>query len=256
MSRLAQQSQRIHGHLVNAKVSRLGRPALDIVDSSIPGKTSEPRLPTSTLTLPGFGNVYVGETFACVISVNSAATDATVKIKVTADMQAPNSRVPIPLIHDALTTDLDPSGSWQHVLRYETVAPGEYTLSVTVTYVVSDEKPTTFKKTYRFNTKPALYVTTKVSGYRPGAYTVEAQIENVSDSAMVFETAEIVPDPAWTVEAFSPLTNFPIQPADIWQCAFIVSAVRDQSTSIGNLTLGWRREPLGEKGWTTGPIKL
>lgn len=247
---------RSHAHLVNVKVSRLGRPTLDIVDTSVPGKTTQPRLPSSFLTIPGFGNVYAGETFACIISVNSTSADTAIDIKVTAEIQVPGSRTPVPLVHDPLTTSLEPSGSWQHVLRYEPALPGEYTLSITVVYSRNDEDSTAFRKTYRFSTKPALFVTTKLSGYKPGVYTVEAQVENVSESTVILETAEIVPDTAWTVEPFPAQPATALQPADIWQSAFIVSATKEQLPNVGNLTLGWRREPLGEKGWTTGPIKL
>ncbi|CAN6622007.1 hypothetical protein TRVA0_008S03092 [Trichomonascus vanleenenianus] len=256
-------------HKVALKVLRLSRPRINPRDPLVT-EFEEHMENATTFSLPkSFGTVYVGEKFSCMLSI-SLSQDAyskgeEVKLSVSAVIQPPNGPYgktePISIIHEdstATTLSKDTTNCVQHIVSFEPQETGLHTLSVKVTYGTGKAERT-FVKHYQFSTAPGLSVKTKLQqphSNHPSA-TIEAQIENISDASMVLEGTELLPPNGWTVHPF-PASTIQLQPKDIWQVAFVLRASNGDKEPVGlsRLSLSWRREPMGEKGFmTTGALK-
>jgi hypothetical protein len=248
----------VHTHPVNLKVLRLSRPHIGEADLA----NNDPT-PNTLLSLPAsFGQIYVGETFSCILSMNNVS-DAPYDVSLAVSIQLP-SQSHVSLIHSDLPTSnhrVDGKEHTQQTLSYEAQEPGLHILTITVSYRPGEDEDaawTTFRKHYQFNAAPGLSVKTKMSAYSDVAHTVEAQIENVSGNTMTLETAEFLPLEGWRVDQFPKITLQPLAPRDVHQTAFL--AVRESnkfSAALGKITISWRRDPVGQKGWlTTGVLRL
>lgn len=267
-------------HKVSLKVLRLSRPVIRHANLV----TGDP-VPSPMLSLPGsFGTVHVGEPFNSLLSVAKDNGDGPpVAVSLSASMLLPEipesntGQRTVTLLKDGSEQVLDHSNSThQHVLSYEAKDPGLHGLNVTITYrelgadgteVDADSQTKssiTFRKNYRFTATLGISVKTKVSRLEStDLHLIEAQIENVSDSIMTLETVELLAQEGFDSSNCDEDANLnppTLQPTDIWQQLFIVK--RDEKTPAqasphqSKLTLSWRREPMGEKGWlTTGEIK-
>lgn len=170
--------------------------------------------PPVMLSLPlSFGNLYVGETFRCVLSIDSESDDAESPISVTiaVSIGTPNREHPIAIIHPSQpdsTALLGPRENKQYIVEFETHEPGIHVISAVVTYspkpANNDDDnqqppppPVSFTKNYRFTAEQGLYVRTKISPIGPDSCALEAQIENITDSTMTLETAEFMPPLGW-----------------------------------------------------------
>lgn len=259
-----------HNHPINLKVLRLSRPHI-----GEPNVVENDPTPNTILSLPtSFGNIYVGETFNCILSTNNVSdpeNNQQFDVTVSASIQLPTQNSHVTLIHPEDPTSqhaLAPSKSQQQTLSYEAQEPGLHILTITVSYRKhhENEEPgdahnTTFRKHYQFTAAPGLAVKTKMSKFNKdnSKYTVEAQVENVSGSTMVLETAEFLPSEGWKIEAFpKPSSTYPLAPNDIYQAAFFTTRDNPKiSEAMGKITISWRRDPVGQKGWlTTGLLKL
>lgn len=247
----------VHTHPVNLKVLRLSRPHIGEADLI----NNDPT-PSTLLSLPAsFGQIYVGETFSCILSMNNVS-DSVQDVALGVSIQLP-SQSHVSLIHSDLPTSnhrVNGNEHTQQTLSYEAQEPGLHILTITVSYRPGEDAAwTTFRKHYQFNAAPGLSVKTKMSAYNDVSYTVEAQIENVSgNNTMTLETAEFLPAEGWKVDQFPKLTMHPLGPRDVHQAAFV--AVREDkkfSAALGKITISWRRDPVGQKGWlTTGVLRL
>ncbi|KAA8917315.1 hypothetical protein TRICI_000531 [Trichomonascus ciferrii] len=254
----------VHSHPVNLKVLRLSRPHIGEADVA-----SEDPTPSTLLSLPAsFGQVYVGETFSCILSINNVS-ETPHDVALDASVQLP-SQSHVSLIHADLPTSnhrVEARKHTQQTLSYEAQEPGLHILTITVSYrrPADDEGSagaggawTTFRKHYQFNAAPGLSVKTKMSAYDNTGHTVEAQIENVSAHTMTLETAEFLPLDGWRVDQFPRISMQPLAPRDVHQTAFL--AVRESSSlsaAMGKISISWRRDPVGQKGWlTTGVLRL
>lgn len=271
-------------HKVALKVLRLARPKILppklLVDEEENPSSRDPPL---LLSLPQtFANLYVGETFRCVLSLDSESDDGDNPVAATlaVSISTPNREHPIAIIHpsqpDSMVT-LGPRETKQYIVEFETHDPGIHVISAVVTYTSPKEEstaPATFTKNYRFTAENGLYVRTKISTITPESCTLEAQIENITDSTMTLETAEFLPPAGWISHSLtfedeaasnSPankqITTPSLMPKETWQFAYIVSQDPDytdarQTVGMGKFSVSWRRENLGEKGWLmTGHLK-
>ena len=251
---------------------------------------------------PSFGSAHVGETFSCALCANNEllpdnATKTATGIKIIAEMQTPSQSVPLELQAADITAEQEtgPGSALQRIIRYDLKEEGNHVLAVNVTYtetVSGDGQATSgrvrsFRKLYQFLAQPCISVRTKATelaslevpdkthgpyGRMPLLrYALEAQLENVSDSAIVLEEAKLqtkLPFKSsslnWDVdredgkEVNDPILN----PRDIIQVAFLVeqavgeatgleelksSLRRDGRAVIGQLAIQWRSS-MGEKG--------
>lgn len=218
---------------------------------SIGNKTNK-MAPPLLLSLPSsFGNLYVGETFRCIISLNpnQSITDldpdsGTPPLDVTlaVSVSTPNREHPIPLIQEVTTLD----GEKQFIIDYETHDAGIHVISAVVTYTDPSSttadtppSPVTFTKIYRFTAEQGLLIRTKITNVSPTSCVFEAQIENITDVALTLEATEFVAPPGWVSSSIttgqenavssssnnssSGGTGALLTPKEVWQFCYLVS---------------------------------
>ena len=253
---------------------------------------------------PSFGSAHVGETFSCALCANNELLPGKILkavsgTKILAEMQTPSQSVPLEL-HTAADdaegeSQTGPGSALQRIIRFDLKEEGNHVLAVNVTYTettsghgqATSGKVRSFRKLYQFVAQPCLSVRTKATelaavevadkSHGPYGratlvrYALEAQLENVSDAAIVLEEARLQPKLPfksaslnWDVEkgggtaAENPVLN----PRDVIQVAFMVeqqqavsegldelknSLRRDGRAVLGQLAIQWRSS-MGEKG--------
>lgn len=257
-------------HKITVKVLRLTRPALQKQDLS---KPEEPFNTSSDLTFSTHGLVYVGEQFSSMISVNNSAdltNNKTYNTTLSANIQLPSSEIVQLLQPDSeeSTTALNPDETTQKLVTYEPKEAGLHTLTVKLIYKLADDEaalPVTFLKHYQFNATPGFSVKTKLSqlggsDQKKDVYTIEAQIENITNATLTLETASLVPADGWQSEPFSKEESRIMSQRDVYQTAFLIQKENEevepsQPVGMARLGLTWRRQ-MGEKGtMMTGSLK-
>lgn len=281
---------------------------------------------------PSFGSAYVGENFACSLCANnelpttSPPSKSVSNIKILAEMQTPSSSIPLTLSAPPMDDSTDahsPSPTLQHIITFPLKEEGTHILAASVSYtetiltpgpdpssapIPTSSRTRSFRKLYQFPTVPCLSVRTKAtelpslsvpdkSGGPYGRmqllrYTLEAQLENVSDGTIVLDDASLhakAPFQAvglnWdfaaddaSVNASKPeaskendrQSDRPIlAPRDVHQLSYLLTQQqnvtegledlkgmlkRDGRAVLGQLSIGWRGS-MGEKGsLTTGNL--
>ena len=160
------------------------------------------------LNLPeAFGSAYVGETFSCTLCANnellpSDTTRSVSGIRIQGDMQTPSTPTGAPL--DLASAEGEagdgispgPGESLQKILRFELKEEGNHVLAVTVTYtetalkgegMAASGRVKTFRKLYQFVAQQLLSVRTKAGELGEGKFLLEAQLENMGETALSFE---------------------------------------------------------------------
>jgi hypothetical protein len=168
------------------------------------------------LNLPeAFGSAYVGENFSCTLCANNELeeTDYTRSIsgvRIAADMQTPSTPAGVALDlagpeGDEEQASPSPGESLQKILRFELKEEGTHILAVTVTYTetqlagegkAASGRVRSFRKLYQFVAQQLLSVRTKTGDLpsRVGLsrYALEAQLENMGESAVSLEVRIII----------------------------------------------------------------
>lgn len=276
---------------------------------------------------PSFGSAYVGENFACSLCANnelpttSPASKTVSNIKILAEMQTPSSSIPLSLSTsptDQPTDPHPPSSSLQHIITFPLKEEGTHVLAASVSYtetiltpgldptsppIPTSSRTRSFRKLYQFPTVPCLSVRTKAtelpslsvpdkSGGPYGRmqllrYTLEAQLENVSDGTIVLDEASLhakapfqavglnwdfasADNPVSEASKQASQSDRPIlAPRDVHQLSYLLTQQqnvtdgledlkgmlkRDGRAVLGQLSIGWRGS-MGEKGsLTTGNL--
>lgn len=285
-------------HTVSLKVLRLSRPSLAYqyplprsTDLGISPKASlsypsddidDQFIISPVLNLPeAFGSAYVGENFSCTLCANNELeeTDHTRSIsgvRIAADMQTPSTPAGVALDlagpeEDKEQASPSPGESLQKILRFELKEEGTHILAVTVTYTetqlagegkAASGRVRTFRKLYQFVAQQLLSVRTKAGDLPSRAglsrYALEAQLENMGESAVSLEAVNVNPKPPfkskslnWDLHApgaesiHSPILN----PRDVIQVAFLLEqqdGVNEASDNAGRLPPGDMRKILGQ----------
>ncbi|KAI1612592.1 hypothetical protein EDD36DRAFT_240746 [Exophiala viscosa] len=257
---------------------------------------------TNNLGLPpSFGSAHVGETFACALCANNEllpgnSTKSVSGTRILVEMQTPSQSVPLELhAAESESDQTGPGSSLQRIIRFDLKEEGNHVLAVNVTYTettsgdgqATSGRVRSFRKLYQFLAQPCLSVRTKATElpstevpdktHGPYGratllrYVLEAQLENVSDTAIVLEESRLqakTPFKAtslnWDaekedgVEVRNPLLNA----RDVTQVAFVVeqeqgvsdgleelkeSMRRDGRAVLGHLAIQWRSS-MGERG--------
>lgn len=296
-------------HSVSLKVLRLSRPTLatqqpipgshDLGISTKaalaypqPHETNDNFILSPVLSLPeAFGSAYVGETFACTLCANNEIEPADLSravsgVRIQGDMQTPSDPSGSPLDLASSQNDdgghsLEPGESLQRILRFELKEEGNHVLAVTVTYTettlgegkAASGRVRTFRKLYQFVAQQLLNVRTKTSemSQKNGLcrYLLEAQLENMGDTAVCLEAVNVHPKPPLTSTSLNwdmdlqgaGQHHVPIlSPQDVLQVAFLLERQLDESSdgdsnssatssrpTIGQLAIQWR-SALGDRG--------
>ncbi|KAI9717723.1 MAG: hypothetical protein M1828_007126 [Chrysothrix sp. TS-e1954] len=247
------------------------------------------------LTLPpSFGTTHVGETFSCTLCANNELSNTddvpTINgVRITASMQTPSQPDGIPLDLQGASDDfaesstLESHQTLQRLVRFELREEGNHVLAVTLSYTETQQmeegqaaiggRARTFRKLYQFAAQQLLSVRTK-SQTMPSnegsatRYALEAQLENLSEEAVVLESVDMIPKlgiscktmNAWqlpqtgdSMVAEKPL----LSRGHILQSAFLLHELpgaeesleytRDGRAVLGQISLQWR-SAMGDVG--------
>ncbi|KAL3211298.1 hypothetical protein MRX96_036527 [Rhipicephalus microplus] len=258
--------------LLALKVMRLTRPALFttlpvVCDSrDIPGSMWMQELKQdlgaplglelfgagSFLMLPqSFGNIYLGETFSCYMSVHN---DSQTTVR---DVSRPPS--------------WPPNSSIDEVIHHEVKDINTHILVCTVNYTTQAGEKLHFRKFFKFQVYKPLDVKTKFYNAESDEVYLEAQLQNITSSPICLEKVALEPSPYFNVcqlntcgdsQSVFGLVNF-LNPHDTRQYLFSLSPRMPSSetsepvaqpekrrsgvTSIGKLDIVWR-SAMGERG--------
>jgi len=177
------------------KVMRLQSPDLDIPTS----RSLESRaLLGSSMSLPdSFGVIHVGETFTAYLgAVNVSNTHFVRRLTVTAQLQTPSHRWPLPSNLDAaLGADVAPADGVDAIVSRALEESGQHILRVEVGYLSSEGTNKTLRKFYRFNVANPLNIRELTVRSGDDSCFVSIAVENVSIAPMVisqvsFETSK------------------------------------------------------------------
>ncbi|KAK8774003.1 hypothetical protein V5799_011465 [Amblyomma americanum] len=196
----------------------------------------------SFLMLPqSFGNIYLGETFSCYMSVHNDSQTTVRDVSVRAELQTDSQKVFLTGRTDgpAVVAELAPNGSIDEVIHHEVYKP--------------------------------LDVKTKFYNAESDEVYLEAQLQNITSTPICLEKVALEPSPHFSVcqlntcgdsqSVFGPV-NF-LNPHDTRQYLFSLSPRLQSSessslatqqerrrsgvTSIGKLDIIWR-SAMGERG--------
>lgn len=244
------------------KMLRLSRPQLQFGQDS--DEASLPAFYSSNLVIPkGEKRIYVGENFKSIIAIQKVGDIDGDIVHSRIDIQNPD-RIRSEL--NSLSYEFSTQLYHTYLASIELTHAGVWNVIISLRYE-QNLTAQALRRNFQIEAKPAILVRTKISQassddsrssqHSGQRYThiLEAQIENITDTAMVLESCELIVLNKWQV--FSPPgTETPhLKPREVYQWCFML--VKGEGSDAAKLSIGWRREPLGVKGWqTTGIIKI
>ncbi|RXG51940.1 Trafficking protein particle complex subunit 13 [Armadillidium vulgare] len=156
-------------HPLSLKVMRLTRPSLftgvsvtcdprdipgDILNIECKNDMAIPQPDTGigqVLLLPqSFGNIYLGETFACCICVHNSSNDVVYDVALKAILQMSNQRVPLLEEEETDLTQLAPDDLINKIIQHEVKEIGTHILVCAVHYKGIGGFEQSFRKFFKF----------------------------------------------------------------------------------------------------------
>ena len=129
-----------------------------------------------------------------------------------AEMQTPSAKVPLKLDTDdhGKEPNIEPNQTIQGIVHFDLREEGNHVLAVTLSYnentiskdrSASSGRMRSFRKLYQFAAQPCLGVRTKISPLVDSSgeqnqhlrYSLEAQLENLADTAVTLEKVSFTP---------------------------------------------------------------
>nr|XP_039260006.1 trafficking protein particle complex subunit 13-like [Styela clava] len=257
-------------HILALRVMRLTKPSMlmpislshveDTNSSNKIGDLGSGLCTEQLLSLPqSFGNIFLGETFVSYISVHNDSTQEATDVVVKADLQTGSQR--ISLTQPASRDVLSPENSIDDVMRHEVKELGTHILVCSVSYKNAGVQ-NFFRKFFKFQVLKPLDVKTKFYNTEPHEVFLEAQIQNITNSAMCIEKVSFEPSslyttmPLNTIDDQSTYESQPyLKPKDTRQYLYqlimkpgsISKAFDKAPSAIGKLDIVWKTA-LGERG--------
>lgn len=281
-------------HLLSLKVIRLTRPSLDLtfplphdlLDQNIiydhEGDNfdlTSNELPyfglNNLLLLPqSFGNIYLGETFTCFMSLHNDSDQSALDLSFKADLHT--STQEILLTGQAAGTrvnELLPDHNVNDVINHEVKEIGNHFLVCKVSYSLKSGEQKSFSKNFRFQVLKPLDVKTKfynAEDYLSDEVYLEAQLQNLISVPIFLENVSLEPSSHFNVRKINSLDANDFESnnqsvfgsvnclnySDSRQYLFCMTPkpeIRDNTkflkgvTGIGKLDIIWRTA-MGERG--------
>lgn len=217
------------------------------------------------LMLPqSFGNIYLGETFSCYMSVHNDSKQSVNDVAVKAELQTGTQKIMLTGRDDEVAVpELKPNDSVDEVIHHEVKEIGTHILVCTVSYATQTSDKLYFRKFFKFQVFKPLDVKTKFYNAESDEVYLEAQLQNITSSPITLEKVALEPSSYFEVCQMNTLSenqcvfghiNF-LNPHDSRQYLFsLFPKVTDQGrkfkggiTSIGKLDIVWR-SVMGERG--------
>lgn len=153
------------------------------------------------LMLPqSFGNIYLGETFSCYMSVHNDSPYSVRNVSVQADLQIGMQKIML-IGHrndSSLITELKPDDSVDDVIHHEVKEIGTHILACTVSYITENDEKKHFRKFFKFQVSKPLDVKTKFYNAESDEVYLEAQLQNITSSPMCLEKVVLEPSVHFT----------------------------------------------------------
>ncbi|CAN8028429.1 unnamed protein product [Ixodes persulcatus] len=226
----------------------------------------------SFLMLPqSFGNIYLGETFSCYMSVHNDSEHTVRDVSVKAELQTDSQKVFLTGKSEGTAVpELPPKSSIDEVIHHEVKDINTHILVCTVNYSSHTGEKLHFRKFFKFQVYKPLDVKTKFYNAESDEVYLEAQLQNITSSPISLEKVALEPSQHFSVcqlnscadgQSIFGQVNF-LNPHDTRQYLFSLSprvadaAVaptasdkrgRSGITSIGKLDIVWR-SVMGERG--------
>nr|AII97861.1 BLTX493 [Nephila pilipes] len=208
-------------HLLALKVMRLTRPSLyntrpvsaetkyfacNLLNDELkrdPGSADKLEYCNSgnLLMLPqSFGNIYLGETFSCYMSVHNDSQQTVTAVQVQADLQIGLQKIVLSGQRGNYSsfTLLNPDESVDDVIHHEVKEIGTHILACTVNYTTMSNEKLHFRKFFKFQVSKPLDVKTKfynAEDFISDEVYLEAPLQNITFSPMCLEKVALEPSP-------------------------------------------------------------
>ncbi|CAG7834269.1 unnamed protein product [Allacma fusca] len=282
--------------LLTIKVLRLVRPnligplALSGDSHDLPGDLWERELKSDVTSVPGiealslgkflrlpqgFGNMYLGETFSSYVCIQNESPTVVTNVSCKVELQTNTQK--FVLSDDRTMSEIKTGSTLDIVMHHEVKEMGKHMLICTLTYTVPgaiSAEPVTLERFFRFQVKKPLDVKTKLYNAENDEVFLEAQVQNITSSAICLERISLEPSSCFsctpltsTVDEFDSikkvslgsLPKLPLQPMrsnvmldveNSQQFLYRLSPIADNArsaTNIGKLDIVWRTS-LGDKG--------
>uniref|UniRef100_A0A7S0I231 Trafficking protein particle complex subunit 13 n=1 Tax=Phaeocystis antarctica TaxID=33657 RepID=A0A7S0I231_9EUKA len=164
---------------------------------------------SGTLTLPqSFGDIYLGETFSCYISLcNSAPIQlSSVGLKVEVQTQLTRETLSDSSTPEASIASFAPQQTLDRIIRYELKDVGIHILICSALYVDASGEKKYFRKFFKFQVQNPLSMKSKTHALAPlNEILVETQIQNSTARVLFLQSVGFTPSADF--EAV-PLTHF------------------------------------------------
>lgn len=270
---------------VSLKVMRLARPSFyqhKNIHSTEPwdfdvspgDKSNQSLFMSDLLCLPqSFGNIYLGETFSCYMTVHNGGSLDVRGVQLRAELQNGSQKVALNAALAKGGDVLKPNESLDQVIHHEVKEIGTHLLQCSVSYnnALTGE-PHNFLKYFKFQVYKPLDVKTKFYNAESDEIFLEAQLQNITSNPVTLAKVSLEPSSQFQVAALNQdaagdsifgEVNL-LNPQDSRQYLFSLTPksrpqnslnsqepVKTKSsrgvTSIGKLDIIWRSS-VGEKG--------
>ena len=161
------------------------------------------------LTLPqSFGDIYLGETFSCYISLCNAAPIklANVGLKVEVQTQLTRETLSDSSTPEAAVASFAPGQTLDRIIRYELKDVGIHILICSALYADASGEKKYFRKFFKFQVQNPLSMKSKTHALAPlNEILVETQIQNSTGRVLFLQSVDFTPSAHF--EAV-PLTQF------------------------------------------------
>ncbi|KAI8149512.1 hypothetical protein BJV82DRAFT_588327 [Fennellomyces sp. T-0311] len=210
------------------------------------------------LKLPSsFGNIYLGETFSTLVSINNEGNASVQQVSVKVELQTSSQRFSLsdgnhPRLDDTLAV----------TVSHEIKELGVHILVCTVQYVTEDNRRRHFRKFYKFQVSNPLAVKTKVNNMIDGRVFLEAQLQNVSAGPMFLERMKFEASEHFSFQDMNTIVGTDelvfghhfIHPQDVRQYLYMLTPRDPQNdriarttNALGKLDIVWR-SAMGDLG--------
>ena len=161
------------------------------------------------LTLPqSFGDIYLGETFSCYISLCNAAQIklTNVGLKVEVQTQLTRETLSDSSTPEASIASFAPQQTLDRIIRYELKDVGIHILICSALYADASGEKKYFRKFFKFQVQNPLSMKSKTHALAPlNEILVETQIQNSTARVLFLQSVEFTPSAHFDV---LPLTQF------------------------------------------------
>ncbi|KAI8333215.1 hypothetical protein BD560DRAFT_360566 [Blakeslea trispora] len=210
------------------------------------------------LKLPSaFGNIYLGENFGTLISINNETASTVHQVGVKIELQTSSQRFVLSDTTQTPMATLEIQATYDTTVSHEIKELGVHILVCSVHYIAPDGKKRHFRKFYKFQVSNPLAVKTKLNNMIDGRVFLEAQLQNVSAGPMFLERMKFEPSEYFTFEDMNGVVGCEkeetvfgdhfIHPQDVRQYLYMLSPLDAQNdrisrttNALGKLDIVWR----------------